>query len=50
MKMHANPVPDFKQLTADFSVYYSALVTNYQVERDHALKNKENEADNEELR
>jgi hypothetical protein len=50
MKIHAYPVPNIEQQTADVSVDYPALVTNYRAARVIAIKNKDHKADNEELR
>jgi hypothetical protein len=50
MQIRAYPVSDFEQRAADISVNYPALVTNYRAAREIALKNKEHQADTEELR
>ncbi|MGA9532090.1 MAG: hypothetical protein WBR18_05190 [Anaerolineales bacterium] len=50
MQLRAYPVSDFDQRAADISVGYPELVSNYRAAREIALKNKQNEADTEELR
>jgi uncharacterized protein YneF (UPF0154 family) len=50
MQLRAYPVSDFDQRAADISVSYPSLVSNYRAAREIALKNKENQADTEELR
>ncbi len=50
MQLRAYPVSDFDQRAADISVSYPALVSNYRAARAIALKNKQNQADTEELR
>ncbi len=50
MQLRAYPVSDFEQRAADLSVNYPALVSNYRAARVISLKNKENQADTEELR
>jgi hypothetical protein len=50
MQIRAYPVSDFEQRAADISVNYPALVSNYRAARVIALKNKQHEADTEELR
>lgn len=50
MQMRAYPVSDFEQRAADISVNYPALVTNYRAARVIAIKNKDHQADTEELR
>jgi len=50
MQMRAYPVSDFEQRAADLSVNYPALVSNYRAARVIAIKNKEHQADTEELR
>jgi hypothetical protein len=48
--MRAYPVSDFEQRAADISVNYPALVSNYRAAREIANKNKQQQADTEELR
>ncbi len=50
MQVRAYPVSDFDQRAADISVKYPALVSNYRAAREIALKNKQGQADTEELR
>lgn len=50
MQLRAYPLSDFDQRAADISVSYPTLVSNYRAARDIALKNKQNQADTEELR
>jgi hypothetical protein len=50
MQLRAYPISDFEQRAADVSVSYPALVSNYRAAREIALKNKEHQADTEELR
>ncbi|HWQ04846.1 MAG TPA: hypothetical protein VN452_05785 [Longilinea sp.] len=50
MQLRAYPVSDFEQRAADISVNYPALVTNYRAARAIAIKNKDSQADTEELR
>jgi hypothetical protein len=50
MQMRAYPVSDFDQRAADISVQYPNLVSNYRAAREIALKNKQGQADTEELR
>ncbi len=50
MQLRAYPVSDFDQRAADISVSYPEMVSNYRAAREIALKNKENQADTEELR
>jgi hypothetical protein len=50
MQTRAYPVADFEQRTADISVNYPALVSNYRAARVIAVKNKQHQADTEELR
>jgi len=50
MQLRAYPVSDFEQRAADISVNYPALVTNYRLAREIAVKNKAHKADTEELR
>ncbi len=50
MQVRSYPVSDFEQRSADISVKYPALVSNYRAAREIALKNKQNQADTEELR
>ena len=50
MQLRAYPVSDFEQRAADISVSYPALVSNYRAAREIAIKNKEQEANTEELR
>jgi hypothetical protein len=50
MQLRAYPVSDFEQRAADISVSYPALVSNYRAAREIAIKNKQQEANTEELR
>jgi hypothetical protein len=50
MQVRAYPISDFDQRAADISVSYPALVGNYRAAREIALKNKQHQADTEELR
>ena len=50
MQLRAYPVSDFEQRAADISVSYPTLVSNYRAARVIALKNREHQADTEELR
>jgi len=50
MQVRAYPVSDFEQRASDLSVNYPDFVSNYRAARVIALKNKENQADTEELR
>ena len=50
MQLRAYPVSDFDQRAADISVTYPDLVSNYRAAREIAIKNKQHEADTEELR
>jgi hypothetical protein len=50
MRTRAYPVSDFDQRAADISVSYPALVSNYRAAREIAVKNKQHQADTEELR
>ena len=50
MQIRAYPVSDFEQRAADISVSYPALVSNYRAAREIADKNKQQEANTEELR
>jgi hypothetical protein len=50
MQLRAYPMSDFEQRAADVSVSYPALVSNYRAARAIAVKNKQHEADTEELR
>ena len=50
MQLRAYPVSDFDQRAADVSVSYPALVSNYRAAREIAIKNKQHEANTEELR
>ncbi|TLM98971.1 hypothetical protein FDZ73_22615 [bacterium] len=50
MQLRAYPVADFEQRAADISVTYPDLVNNYRAARVIALKNKDHQADTEELR
>ncbi len=50
MQVRAYPVADFDQRAADISVNYPALVSNYRAAREIANKNKQGQADTEELR
>ena len=50
MQIRGYPVSDFEQRSADISVKYPALVSNYRGAREIADKNKQQQADTEELR
>lgn len=50
MQLRAYPISDFEQRTADISVNYPELVSNYRAARTIALKNEQHEANTEELR
>lgn len=50
MLLRGYPVADFEQRAADISVNYPALVSNYRAAREIAIKNKEQQANTEELR
>lgn len=50
MQTRAYPVSDFEQRAADISVQYPTLVSNYRAAKEIATKNKQNEANTEELR
>jgi hypothetical protein len=50
MQLRNYPVSNFEQRTADLSVNYPALVTNYRAAREIAIKNEAGTADTEELR
>ena len=50
MQLRNYPISDFEQRAADVSVSYPALVSNYRAAREIALKNKQHQADTEELR
>lgn len=50
MQIRGYPVSDFEQRSADISVKYPALVSNYRGAREIANKNKQQQADTEELR
>jgi hypothetical protein len=50
MKVRAYPVSDFEQRAADLSVNYPALVSNYRLAREIAIKNEQHSANTEELR
>jgi len=50
MKVRAYPVSDFEQRTADISVNYPALLSNYRASREIAIKNEQHSANTEELR
>jgi FtsZ-interacting cell division protein ZipA len=50
MQIRDYPVSDFDQRAADISIKYPTLVSNYRAAREIALKNKQHEADTEELR
>ncbi len=50
MQLRGYPVSDSEQRAADISVKYPTLVSNYRGAREIALKNKENQANTEELR
>ena len=50
MRTRAYPVSDFEQRAADISVQYPALVSNYRAAKEIATKNKQNDANTEELK
>ena len=50
MKVRAYPISDFEQRAADISVNYPALVSNYRLAREIALKNEQHSANTDELR
>lgn len=50
MQLRNYPTSDFEQRAADVSVSYPALVSNYCAAREIAVKNKQYQADTEELR
>jgi hypothetical protein len=50
MQLRNYPISDFEQRAADISVTYPELVSNYRAARVIALKNKEQQAETEELR
>jgi len=50
MQIRGYPVSDFDQRAADISIKYPALVSNYRGSREIAIKNKQNQANTEELR
>ena len=50
MQARAYPVSDFEQRAADISVQYPGLVSNYRGAREIADKNKQQQANTEELR
>ncbi len=50
MQLRGYPVSDFEQRAADISVKYPALVSNYRGAREIADKNKQQQANTEELR
>ena len=50
MQLRNYPISDFEQRAADVSVSYPALVGNYRAAREIAVKNKQHQADTEELR
>ena len=50
MQIRAYPISDFEQRAADVSVSYPALVSNYRAAREISIKNKQQEANTEELR
>jgi hypothetical protein len=50
MQQRDYPISDFDQRAADVSIQYPSLVSNYRDARAIALKNKDNDADTEELR
>ena len=50
MQIRGYPVSDFEQRAADISVKYPALVNNYRGAREIASKNKQKQANTEELR
>ena len=50
MQVRAYPVSDFEQRAADISVSYPTLVSNYRAAREISIKNKQHQANTEELR
>lgn len=50
MQLRNYPISDFEQRAADVSVSYPSLVSNYRAAREIAIKNKQHQADTEELR
>ena len=50
MQIRGFPLSDFEQRAADISVNYPDFVSNYRAAREIALKNKQHQADTEELR
>jgi hypothetical protein len=50
MRLRGYPVSDFEQRAADLSVNYPALVSNYRLAREIAMKNEQHMANTEELR
>jgi hypothetical protein len=50
MQLRAYPVSNFEERAADISVNYPALVSNYRAAQEISLKNKQHEANTEELR
>lgn len=50
MQIRAYPISDFDQRAADISVNYPTLVSNYRAAREIAIKNKQQQANTEELR
>jgi uncharacterized protein YneF (UPF0154 family) len=50
MQVRDYPVSDFEQRAADISVIYPDLVSNYRAAQEIAIKNKQGQADTEELR
>ena len=50
MRLRGYPVSDFEQRAADLSVNYPALVSNYRLAREIAIKNEQKMANTEELR
>lgn len=50
MQSRAYPISNFEQRAAELSVNYPALVSNYRLARDIAIKNEQHQADTEELR
>jgi hypothetical protein len=50
MQLRNYPISDFEQRAADISVSYPSLVSNYRAAREIAIKNKQHQADTEELR
>jgi uncharacterized protein YneF (UPF0154 family) len=50
MQLRGYPISDFEQRAADISVKYPALVSNYRGAREIADKNKQQQANTEELR